>query len=87
MSITTPVAAGNLADASPPPTNSGLVLVNYGKSVLVEDDAGCLYRCVARRNLRQIVSGDRVRWEAVGTQEGVIVAIEPRRTILQRGER
>jgi len=86
MSITTPVAAGNRADASPPPTNSGLVLVNYGKSVLVEDDSGCLYRCVARRNLRQIVSGDRVRWEAVGTQEGVIVAIEPRRTVLQRAD-
>jgi ribosome biogenesis GTPase len=86
MSITTPVAAGNRADASPPPTNSGLVLVNYGKSVLVEDDTGCLYRCVARRNLRQIVSGDRVRWEAVGAQEGVIVAIEPRRTILQRAD-
>jgi ribosome biogenesis GTPase len=86
MSITTPVAAGNRADASPPPTNSGLVLINYGKSVLVEDDSGCLYRCVARRNLRQIVSGDRVRWEAVGTQEGVIVAIEPRRTVLQRAD-
>jgi ribosome biogenesis GTPase len=86
MSITTPVAAGNRADASPLPTHSGLVLVNYGKSVLVEDDTGCLYRCVARRNLRQIVSGDRVRWEAVGAQEGVIVAIEPRRTILQRAD-
>jgi ribosome biogenesis GTPase len=62
------------------------VLVNYGKSVLVEDDAGCVYRCVVRRNLRQIVSGDRVTWEPVGTQEGVINTIEPRHTVLQRAD-
>jgi ribosome biogenesis GTPase len=62
------------------------VLVNYGKSVLVEDDAGCVYRCVVRRNLRQIVSGDRVTWEPVGTREGVINTIEPRHTVLQRAD-
>jgi len=62
------------------------VLVNYGKSVLVEDDAGCLYRCVARRKLPQVVSGDRVAWEPVGAQEGVINAVEPRHTVLQRAD-
>ncbi len=91
MSAATPVAAGKSAGsgrvgASPPPGRSGLVLVNYGKSVLVEDDAGCLYRCVVRRKLRQIVSGDRVAWEPVGAQEGVINTIEPRHTVLQRAD-
>ena len=65
---------------------SGLVIVNYGKSVLVEDETGRLYRCVTRRNLRQVVSGDRVAWEPVGVQEGVINTIEPRHTVLQRAD-
>jgi len=75
-----------LSGAASSAGRNGLVLVNYGKSVLVEDDAGCLYRCVARRNLRHIVSGDRVAWESVGTQEGIIKAIEPRHTVLQRAD-
>jgi ribosome biogenesis GTPase / thiamine phosphate phosphatase len=91
MTPATPVAAGKPAGrscggASPSPDRSGLVLVNYGKSVLVEDAAGCLHRCVVRRNLRQIVSGDRVAWEPVGAREGVINAIESRHTVLQRAD-
>jgi ribosome biogenesis GTPase len=91
MSAATPVASeksagGGRAGASPSPGRSGLVLVNYGKSVLVEDGAGCSYRCVVRHNLRQIVSGDRVAWEPVGAQEGVINAIEPRHTVLRRAD-
>ena len=91
MSAATPVAAeksagGGRAGATPSPGRSGLVLVNYGKSVLVEDGAGCLYRCVVRRRMRQIVSGDRVAWEPVGAQEGVINAVEPRHTVLQRAD-
>ena len=54
--------------------------------MLVEDDAGGLYRCVARRSLGHIVSGDRVTWEPVGTQEGIINAIEPRHTVLHRAD-
>jgi ribosome biogenesis GTPase len=91
MPAATPVAAsqppgGDRAGASASTRRSGLVIVNYGKSVLVEDGAGCLYRCVARRNLRPVVSGDRVTWESVGAQEGVIHAIEPRHTVLQRAD-
>jgi ribosome biogenesis GTPase len=90
MSVT-PVTAGKSTGrertgAAPSPGRNGLVLVNYGKSVLVEDDAGCLYRCVVRRNLWHIVSGDRVAWESVGTQEGIIKAVEPRHTVLQRAD-
>lgn len=91
MPAVTPVAAsqpagGDRAGASASSRRSGLVIVNYGKSMLVEDGAGCLYRCVARRSLRQVVSGDRVAWESVGAQEGVIHAIEPRHTVLQRAD-
>jgi len=74
------------AGASSSPGQNGLVLVNYSKSVLVEDDTGSVYRCSTRRNLPQVVSGDRVTWEPVGAQEGVINAIEPRNTVLQRAD-
>jgi ribosome biogenesis GTPase len=79
-------AGAGRTGVSPSQPRSGLVIVNYGKSLLVEDGAGVLYRCVARRKLRQAVSGDRVVWEPIGTQDGVVSAIEPRRTILQRAD-
>jgi len=63
---------------------NGLVIVNYGKALLVEDRYGELQRCVARRNLGQIVCGDRVGWEPTGTGEGVISAVAPRETVLMR---
>jgi ribosome biogenesis GTPase len=91
MSTTAQVAAEKssgerLTSVSASPGQSGLVLVNYGKSVLVEDTTGRLYRCAVRRSLKQIVCGDRVAWEPVGTQEGVINAIKPRNTVLQRAD-
>ncbi len=91
MSTITPVAARRpagkgRAGASKTPRQTGLVIVNYGKSLLVEAAGRNLVRCVARRNLPQTVSGDRVLWEPVGEQEGVISKIEPRRTVLQRAD-
>jgi ribosome biogenesis GTPase len=64
----------------------GLVIVNYGKSMLVEDKAGSLYRCVARRSLGTIVCGDRVSWQHSDKQAGVITAIAPRRNTLARAD-
>ena len=64
----------------------GLVIVNYGKSMLVEDRAGSLHRCVARRSLGTIVCGDRVSWQHNGKQAGVITAIAPRRNTLARAD-
>ena len=64
----------------------GLVIVNYGKNQLVEDAAGTLNRCVARRGLPQIVCGDKVEWQSTGEDSGVIDAIQPRRTVLLRAD-
>ena len=66
--------------------STGLVIVNYGKSLLVEDAAGALNRCVARRSLGAIVCGDRVSWQSSGELEGVITAMAPRRNILTRAD-
>lgn len=78
-------ATSNPPDSTTPtPENfrSGLILVNYGKDLLVESASSGLYRCVARRNLERMVCGDRVTWRPTGGSQGVIEAIEPRRTVL-----
>jgi len=63
---------------------TGLVIVNYSKHQLVEDAAGGLHRCVARRGLQQIVCGDHVEWLPTGDGTGVIETILPRRSVLLR---
>jgi ribosome biogenesis GTPase len=62
----------------------GVVIVNYGRQTLVEDSAGNLVRCVARRGLEPIVCGDEVEWLPTGSQEGVVEQIAPRRSVLNR---
>lgn len=64
----------------------GVVIVNYGKQTLVEDSAGNLVRCVARRGLEQIVCGDEVEWLSTGRQAGVVESIAPRRSVLNRAD-
>jgi ribosome biogenesis GTPase len=63
-----------------------VVIVNYGRQTLVEDSAGNLVRCVARRGLEQIVCGDEVEWLPTGSQEGVVESIAPRRSVLNRAD-
>ena len=70
--------------ASTGDTLPGLVIVNYGKNQLIEDAAGNIYRCVARRGLPQIVCGDEVEWQLTGADAGVIETTLPRRTVLLR---
>jgi ribosome biogenesis GTPase len=64
----------------------GVVIVNYGKQTLVEDSAGNLIRCVARRGLETIVCGDEVEWLPTGGREGVVENIAPRRSVLNRAD-
>lgn len=74
----------NPPNAIPDDSHTGLVIINYGKQQLLEDPAGNLHRCVARRGLEQMVCGDQVEWLPTGQGEGVIEAILPRRNVLQR---
>jgi ribosome biogenesis GTPase len=72
--------------ANPDQPRHGLVIVNYGKNQLVEDADDNIQRCVARRGLPQIVCGDSVKWMPTGNNEGVIEAIDPRRSVLYRAD-
>lgn len=65
---------------------SGLVISYFGSSVAVEADDGQVFQCHLRRNQELPVVGDRVIWQLGADQTGTISAIEPRRSVLARGE-
>lgn len=62
----------------------GQVLANFGASLMVEDRAGAVLRCVPRANLDLAVSGDRVVFQRIDEHEGVATALVPRATELSR---
>jgi len=65
---------------------SGLIITNYGQTLLVESEDKKLHRCVARQNLGALVCGDKVIWQAAlaDNNQGVIVAVEERNSLLQK---
>lgn len=71
-----------LAEQGLGPEQPGEVMTNFGQSLIVEDDAGQLHRCVSRQNLGAIVCGDTVIWQQAQSGEGVIVAVQPRQSLL-----
>ena len=83
-------------DRSPPPgrapedpalearASPGLVVSSHGHTVLVEDPAGHRRPCVTRRRVERPVTGDRVLWLPGPGRRGVVVGVEPRRSVLAR---
>lgn len=65
-------------------SRSGLIITHYGTAGIIETDTGELIRCTLRRNMEPLTCGDRVVWESDGAGEGVITALLPRRSLLQR---
>ncbi len=63
---------------------SGVVVANFGAEAVVEDAAGKLHRCKARRQLGQLVCGDRVRFKAGDHGDCRIEKLEPRHSELAR---
>jgi len=66
------------------PPQGGLVIANFGSTLIVEDRDGALHRCALRQNLETAVVGDRVIWQAISPGEGVVTALEARRSLLSR---
>ena len=64
----------------------GRVVAHYGRSALVEDEAGALSLCTWRRRAGPVYCGDRVRWRPTAPGQGVIEAVEPRRNLLSRAD-
>ena len=66
------------------PEQPGRVITRYGAQVDIENDEQTIYRCMLRRNLPSPVCGDRVVWQAGNDHTGVVVAVEPRQSLLER---
>ena len=67
--------------------NVGRVLVCHGAQSVVEDEAEGLHQCRQRRRLEsRPLCGDRVLWRPTSPGEGVIEAVQPRSTLLTRGD-
>ena len=64
----------------------GLVISYFGNSVAVEADDGQVFQCQLHRNQELPVVGDRVRWLLGNGGTGTILAIEPRVSLLARGD-
>lgn len=63
---------------------SGQVITRYGQHTLVEDDLGQYYQCTGRQNIALSVAGDRVIFQPISQDEGVITALLPRINTLNR---
>lgn len=68
------------------PEQQGLVISYFGSSVAVEADDGQVFQCHLRRNQALPVVGDRVRFYLEKGETGVITGIEPRQSLLARGD-
>jgi ribosome biogenesis GTPase len=66
--------------------HSALVVSTHGRHVVVENDDGTRMICHPRGKKSQAVVGDRVQWQPTqeNSDEGVIVAVEERKSLLYR---
>lgn len=69
------------------PEQGGLLIAHYGTTLIVENQAGQLFRCGLRQNLGALVTGDNVIWQQIDEKTGVVVACLPRRSIITRPDR
>ncbi|MBN9227670.1 MULTISPECIES: small ribosomal subunit biogenesis GTPase RsgA [Legionella] len=62
----------------------GLVITRFSRHVEIEDPHGKHVRCSIRPNLETLVAGDRVIWQAEGKNQGVVVSLYPRSSVLAK---
>lgn len=62
----------------------GLVIAHLGKGLAVEGPSGQLVACHTLRHLGSVAVGDRVLWEACGDDQGRVMEILPRTSLLTR---
>lgn len=64
---------------------SGLVVARYTRHADIKSDInGHISRCNIRANIESIAVGDRVLWQAEDNDAGVVLAVEPRRNLIER---
>lgn len=71
-------------DMNPESLADGLVITRFSRHVEIEDNLGKRILCSIRPNLDTLVAGDRVIWQLEGNNQGVVVSLYPRGSILAR---
>jgi ribosome biogenesis GTPase len=66
------------------PEQRGRIVSHFGANFSVQDTQGNHHLCLSRRNLPKMVCGDYVTWQSMGELEGIIVAVQPRHSLLAR---
>lgn len=63
---------------------NALVITRFSKQVEIEDEQGLRRRCNIRPHLETLVAGDRIVWQSEGEQQGVVVSLYPRQSVLAK---
>lgn len=66
---------------------AGLLISHFGTQAEVENEHGAVIRCLIRQNIGALVAGDRVIWQSIDNETGVIVARQPRTAVLGRPDK
>jgi ribosome biogenesis GTPase len=66
------------------PLVTAQVIAAHGRQYRVELENGATLLCCSRGKKSEVVCGDRVRVQPTGAGQGVIEAVEPRKTLLYR---
>jgi len=77
-------AESQLEAASDHDEHHGNVIACYGVNYLVVTHEKKHIQCMARQNLGTIIVGDKIIWQAIDENSGVITAVLPRKTLLER---
>ncbi len=80
----TMAAAGQSDNTPTGDTRQGRVIVRHGQNLLVRDTEGINHHCLMRQTLNEVVCGDHVLWQATDGNQGIIIDILERNTLLSR---
>ena len=73
-----------IPDTNTDNTQEGLLIAHFGQYLIVEDQQGVFHNCAARKKLGSLVTGDRVLWQPLPDNAGVITALLPRKSVITR---
>ncbi len=62
----------------------GRVVSRYGAGLDVEDEHGVIRRCSSRRKFGAVICGDQVIWQPALNDEGIVIELLERKTLLAR---
>jgi len=66
------------------PFIEGLVIKRFSRLALIEDTQGNRRRCTIRPEIHSLVAGDKVLWQKEGHDNGVVLNVFPRQSVLNR---